>query len=298
MRVFPVPLLVLAMLVPAGAPQGAAPQAESLESLMLMHVDGKVTIEPDGRIGDLSFDTKFDEVLRSALEAKMRAWRFKPVLIGAQARRAQTQFRVMLAAERDGGQYQVHVDGTRFGPVQTPAAIAAAIVPDGVAPPITAKQMTPPKYPMNQMMAGNIGSVHLVIRVSPDGRAADVAATQSLVFDIDGRETQAGARRNIRVFEDAAIAAARRWTFNVPPGGATRSAGEMTVSTDVEYQIRYDTGVAGQWVPVRRAPKRPIAWLSRDQAEDTGVGMTAAGQVAGVASPYQLAAPVTGDVVM
>ena len=303
MRLSPILLATLVALVPAAASRAAparalqAPEA-ALESIILMQVEGVVTIEPDGTVGGLSFDTKFEDALRGALESKMRAWRFKPVLVAGQARRAQTPFRVMLAAGRLDGQYQVRIDDTGFGGVEGTKAMLGAVVPDGVAPPITAKRMVAPQYPMTQQRAGEIGRVHLVIRVAPDGRVADVLATQSLAFDIGGSESDASARRSIHSFEVAAIAAARRWTFNVPAAAAARSASDMTVSTDVEYVLRYDTTVAGQWIAVKRAPKRPVAWLPPEQADGTGAGMSATGEVAGVNSPYRLATPVAGNVVM
>jgi hypothetical protein len=280
----------------ASAPDDAAPA--QLESVSLMHVDGTITIEADGRVGDVVFTTSFDETLRSALSAKMRAWKFKPVLVGAQPRRVQTPFRVMLAATQVDGKYRVRIDDTRFGGEQTAANVASSVVPDGTAPPILAKRMAPPQYPINQLRAGRIGSVHLVLRIAPDGRIADVVATQSVVFEIDGKDGDDGVRRSLRAFEANAIAAARHWTFIVPPGAASRSASEMTGATDVDYVIRYDTGVAGQWVPVRRAPRRPVAWLPPEDQEGGGVGMAAAGQVAGVGSAYELATPVRDAVVM
>lgn len=294
-----VPVALAACLLGGAAqPAEPLPLGVPLENLVLMHVDGAVEIEPDGRVGTVAFKTRFDEGLRASLEEKMRAWRFKPVQIGGEARRVQTQFRVMLAAEMRDGKYHVNIDSTCFSPDQTAESVAAATVPDGVAPPITARRMAPPQYPFNQMMSGEIGSVHLVIRVSPDGRVADVVATQSLVFDIGGKESDVEARRSIRAFEAAAIGAARKWSFNVPAGAGSRSASDMTVSTDVEYQIRYNTGLDGQWVPVKRAPKRAVAWLPPEQSEAGGVGMGAAGQVAGIDSTYRLQQPVDGTPVM
>jgi hypothetical protein len=276
---------------------GAASPPATLEQLVLMHVDGKLTIETDGSVGEMAFDTKFDPGLRDALEAKMRAWRFEPVRVGGAPRRAETAFSVTLAAEQREDKALVRIDGTRFGP-QDNATATAAIVPDGVAAPITARRMLPPQYPADLMRSGKIGRVRLVIRVAPDGRAAEVVAAQSLVYDFGGREPATSARRSIRVFEAASIQAARNWTFNVPAGAASRKPDDMTVSTDVEYQLRYDTSAAGQWVPVLRAPARAAAWLPPERGKGSALGVGAAGQLAGVDSPYKLATPVAGNVVM
>lgn len=276
---------------------GAAEPPRELEQLMLMHVDGKLVIETDGRVGALDFDTKFDPALRAALEAKMRAWRFQPVRVAGQAARAQTSFSVGLAAQDIGGRMQVRVDGTQFGQHGN-AGEAPAIVPDGVAPPITAKTMTPPRFPMDLMRAGKIGLVRLTIRVAPDGRVAEVVASQALAYDIGGKESEKSARRSIRDFEAASVEAARKWTFNVPAGASARKVEDMTVSGDIEFQLRYDTGLAGQWVPVRRAAARVVAWLPHVLDDGNLLGVGQAGRLAGAESPFKLATPVAGNVVM
>lgn len=286
--------LALACLLTGAAK--APEQTAALESLVLMHVDGNITIEPDGRVGDVVFDTKFDDVLRSALDAKMRGWHFTPVRVAGQARRVETKFQVMLAAEEQAGGVTVRIDDTSFGD-SGQAAVARAVVPDGTAAPITLKRISLRHYPINLKPAGQIGRVHLVMRIAPDGRVADVMATQSLVFDIDGRETDAAARRAMRTFEASAIADARTWTFNVPGLASARSASDMSVAIDVEYESRYDTAVAGQWLPVKRGPQRVVDWLPPDEPGGTGVGMGAAGQVAGIGSPYRLETPVAGNIV-
>lgn len=279
-----------------GAAEAPAPAAP-LESLVLMHVDGTLTIEPDGRVGEVAIGTKFDDALRRALEAKMRGWRFTPVRIAGQPRRAETKFRVLLAARHWDGGVTVRIDDTSFGEVDQ-AVIAKGIVPDGTAAPITAVRRGPPQYPRDLLLGKKSGSVHLVMRISPDGRVADVIASQSLVFDYGGREKDAVARQSMRLFEASAIAAVRRWIFNVPGDASKRTVSEMTVSTEIEYSLGYDTEAAGQWVPVKRGPRRAVGWLPANQSGGSGAGMGATGQVAGAESPYRLETPVAGNVVM
>lgn len=276
-----------------GASQSPGDVPGPLQHLVLMHVTGTLVIEPDGRVSDVRFSSNFDPAVRAGLEAKMRDWKFAPIRVGGVARRAETGFEVRLAGEKVGDGYVVRMDGTNFD-----GNAKNAVVPDGVPAPITARQMAPPSYPEELMMFGKTGRVRLVIRVAADGHVEDVVAAQSLAFDFQGREPDSSARKSIRVFERNAILAARRWTFNVPPGTAERGAEAMTVATDVEYVIKYDTSVAGQWVPVQRAPSRTIGWLPRDRAESAVSGGGSAGTIAGLESPYRLVTPVNGKVVM
>lgn len=264
-----------------------------LAHLVLMHVTGTIVIEPDGQVGNVSFSSNFDPAVRAGLEAKMHDWKFAPIRVGGVARRAETGFEVRLAGEKAGDGYVVRMDGTSFDGIAK-----NAVLPDGVPAPITARRMAPPSYPQDLMMSGKTGRVRLVIRVAADGHVEDVVAAQSLAFDFRGREPESSARKSIRVFERNAIIAARRWTFNVPPGTAERGAEAMTVATDVEYVLKYDTSVAGQWVPVQRAPSRTIGWLPRDRADSAVSNAGSAGTVAGLESPYRLLTPVNGKVVM
>ncbi len=277
-----------------GASQSPGDAPGSLEHLVLMHVTGTLAIEPDGHVGNVTFTSTFDPAVRAGLEAKMRDWKFAPIRVGGEARRAETGFDVRLAAQKVGDSFVVRLDGTNFDGGNA----NNAVVPDGVSAPITAKRMAPPAYPQDLMMSGKTGRVRLVIRIAADGHVEDVVAAQSLAFDFRGREPESVARKSIRVFERNAIIAARRWTFNVPPGRAERGPEAMTVATDVEYLIQYDTMVAGQWVPVQRAPSRTIDWLPRDRADAAVSGSGGAGSIAGLESPYRLLTPVNGNVVM
>ncbi len=277
-----------------GASQSPGDVPGPLEHLMLMHVAGTLVIEPDGHVGTVTFASTFDPALRAGLEAKVREWKFAPIRVGGAARRAETGFEVRLAAQKVGDSFVVRMDGTSFDG----ANAKNAVIPDGVPAPITAKRMQPPAYPQDLMMSGKTGRVRLVIRVAADGHVEDVVAAQALAFDFKGREPESVARKTIRVFERNAIIAARRWTFNVPPGHVERGPEAMTVATDVEYVIKYDTSVAGQWVPVQRAPRRTIDWLPRDRADDAATGGGSAGSITGLESPYRLVTPVTGNVVM
>ena len=245
----------------------AAP--EGLERVSLMTVDAHITIETDGTVSQAHIDTKIVPQLAESLERTMLKWRYEPVRVAGQARRAQTQLRLALAAEQEGDQYRVRLDGVDYPDAVNPEAV----LPDGQLPSITAGRLIPPGYPQSLMMRGVMGRVLLAIRVTADGKAGEVMVVQSLLFDLD-RPTPL-TRRTVADFESVAKNVARKWTFKVPPGPA-RDVEHMTVMVPVVFTMGYDLDAPGQWLPVLRIPRQVIPWLPATQAR-SGLGLASSG---------------------
>jgi TonB family protein len=279
----------------AGWAGAATAPPEPVESLLLMSVEGQVVIAPDGSVDALEIASKISPDLQAALEARLRAWRFAPVRVGGAPTRAQTRFELTLAAVRTGDRLGIRIEGANFGD----ATAKAAIVPDGMAEPITPISMPAPLYPQSLQAANQTGRVLLAILVSPDGRVEQVSAAQSLAFDFRHRQTDAAALRTMHVLERNAIRAARQWRFKVPAATAALPPARRTVMGVVEYVLVYDTGKSGQWLPVQRGPRHPLDWMPPDR-RDAGVALGASGgtQLSGLDSPYRLVAAADGQPVM
>jgi outer membrane biosynthesis protein TonB len=273
---------------------GKAPP-EAIESLMLMDVSGRIVIGADGSVESITTGTKLPPDLQAAVESRVRGWRFAPVRIGAEPRRAETAFGLVLGAVKNEGGYGVRVDGTSFGD----PADQSATLPDGVPQPIVPLGMDPPGYPSEMLAQQRTGRVLVAILVSPDGRVEQAKALQSLIFDRDRSHNDPGARGALRDFEQNAVAATRKWTFKVPPSIATLGPEARTVTTTVEYTLRPGTAADGRWLAVRRGPRRAIDWMPASQ-RDAGptLGTRGATQVSALASPYTLVQPASGTPVM
>jgi hypothetical protein len=79
-------------------------------------------------------------------------------------------------------------------------------------------------------------------------------------------------RKLMRQFDDAALAAARKWQANMPSEAGALSPKERTSTTVINYSTGDSAmpyGKKGVWVPVHRTPKRPVPWLSGDAAGAT-----------------------------
>lgn len=269
----------------------AAPSTEAVavESLRLMEVRGSVVIGVDGGVVDAELTTeRIEPELRDSLMRAMRAWRFTPVRIQGQPTQAKTSFRMSLAARPDGDKFKVRIDGVDFGDQSEPTAI----VPDGAKPPIRAKQLTPPQYPQDLMFRGVGGSVLVAILVGPDGRTERAQVVQSLIHDFGRTRGGKSAQRAMRALEANALAAVKRWSYEVPPERATAAPQDRTVVTTVVYMVDYDVNQPGYWVPVQRGERRPTEWLPPERMQSLALGASGSGAPMDIHSPFRLTSPL------
>ena len=284
-------LCAVAMIQPALAKQPEAPTDAPVESVITTQVDGSLTFGPTGEVESYQIDAKVMEPIRLPLENAVRKWKFKPVLVDGVPRRAFTRIRVTLVAREAAGGYQVKVDNVVF-PTRKGDAITRV---DGEAEPITGRRLGPPLYPFGLMKQGVGGIVLLAIRVDSEGKAVEVVAVQSMLFDVRGYPKTL--HKAIQLLEKSSISAAKTWTFNVPPSSKPRAADDMTVTVPVEYVV--DTRPpppAGKWRTVVRIPKREIGWLKPAAGtQSVGVADAVSGEVIPLTTSVALATDVIGS---
>jgi hypothetical protein len=286
-------LLATACVVSAAGvitPATAAAPSLPVESVRLMEVTGKVVIGVTGEVSGVEITSELKAPLRDALLAQARGWKFKPISVQGQPSVAQAAFRLVLAATKNGDDYLVRMDGIDFGD----GADKTAVVPDGTPAEITGKLLSPPQYPPELMKQGHSGGVLVAILVGADGRPEQVQVVQSLAHDFTRHGSDGFARRVMKSLEYSAVAAARRWTFNVPPSLATAPPEQRTVVVPIVYIVRYDVSKPGYWIPVLRGPRNPANWLPPERTGQLAFGTGGSGAPVGVDSPYRMLTPIGG----
>lgn len=285
---------LLLVSIALGSPALLAKQTEQapVESVVAMQVDGWVSFDTLGQVEDYRITTPVHESIRAGLDGTVRKWKFHPVLVDGVPRRAKTRMRVTLAAKQESDGVRLKVDNVVFP--SEPGDVTAKV--DGQPEPISGRKLRPPGYPLGLMQQGVAGAVLLAIRVGPDGRAAEVIAVQSMLYDVRGGAS--ALRVGIRMLEKSAVDAAKGWTFNVPATENLRNADEQTVTVPVEYVMdKAKVNLAGQWRTIVRVPKRSIGWRTpAPGTQSVGVADAVAGELIPLNSAIALATDVAGAV--
>lgn len=276
---------------------GAAP-VESVEKVFLSEAGGTLEVAPDGSVAKVTIGEGIDEPLRTALSARIGKLRFEPVLVHGEAVQALTGFHVVLEGRPQGGQMAVTIDAIEF---VTPKGMTPVAV-DGEKPgDMVGLRLDSPKFPRDQQRSAQMARVKLAMRIDAGGKVADVAVIDSMLIENGSRHGGSPAEA-LRQFEKESEFAARRWTFKVPPGLDTSAPRQMTVVTDVEFVFALREGVdlhkPGQWLPMLRAPKRAIAWVTPEQSRQLAETAVAAGSVGGGESAFRLKDPIAGTPVL
>jgi len=166
----------------------AADALPATESIMTMRVDGELAIDPQGKVLDYRIDTKLEPAVRAQIDKAIPRWRFVPVSIDGKATAVKSRMRITLAAQQVAAGYAVSIDNVVFQDDRASTNMQVMGADAKPADDISAKFRKPPGYPLGLMRAGVEGAVLVYIRVTPDGKAGDVAAVQSALFNVKGRD--------------------------------------------------------------------------------------------------------------
>jgi len=279
---------------------GSAKQPVEIDNNVLtMRVDGEIAIDPAGKLLDYRITTPIKPEMQKLLDASVRKWTFHPVVIDGQPVAAKSKMRITLAAREAGSGYSVSVDNVTFRDYAEKKDESAnderrmAKKAEHVA--IVAKALRPGGYPNGLMRAGVEGAVLLYLKLSLDGNVENIIAVQSSLYDVRGRPELLDQAR--KLFEDAAIAAAKRWKFEVSSTKATPTADDLTVTIPVAYVMpkRQASDAPGQWRTELRSEKRIAPWLLDTPAvQNIGISDLDNGDMLPIASAFRAPDGVIG----
>lgn len=271
----------------------AASLGPELESVVIMRVDGSLVLDPKGGVVNYSVSTKVTDELRGMLELAIGKWAFEPVLIDGVPREIRTEMRVMLAARPVEGGFRIDVDNVLFPGTEGVLADDAKAVEGSMS----GRKLSPPYYPQELAVANVRGTVLLAIMISAEGKAEEVAVTQSMLVDVRGQPRLM--KQALRAFEVASVFAAKGWSFNITPERARMPGADRTVIVPVVFggsdRKPGEVEVDGKWHTFIRGPKRPISWQQQDEgAQHIGVSDVAQGEVIPLTSAVALKSNVVG----
>jgi TonB family protein len=254
------PLLALALAlgpVPALARQADAAPLPALESLMSLQVEGEVDIDAAGNVVAFRFDAPPPASLRPSLERTVQGWKFVAEDADAPMKAQTIDMHIAVAARESAGAYLARIDNVRLSAKAPDGKPLRGYETDTVA--VQSRSMRAPAYPsaLNQLEIE--GKVLVAVLLDPDGSVADAAVVQSAV--LDAREQSDGLRRAMQWFEASALAAAKRWRFDVTPLAGVPTPKDLTLFVPVNYGMWGKRNEPERWRPIVRTEHTPPPWL-------------------------------------
>lgn len=248
-------LLLVALAVGAMPAMANGPGAvrKQIESSLL--VAGKIDIEPDGSVSNVTFEQqeKLPEGVVGFVRDSALQWKFEPIVVEGRPTRARAPMNVRVVAKKlQDDRYKIEIRSASFETYD----------PDSRES-ITKNVMVPPRYPMGPAKAGIGGDVYLLVKVGRDGAVQDVVAEQVNLRIVASE----GEMRKLRkVFADSSIAAARLWTFHPPSEGKRADAPFWVVRMPISYRLNSETRFDeyGRWNSYVPGPREPVSWGSQD----------------------------------
>lgn len=231
-------------------------QASSVKDLESSAViDGSIVVTTDGSVRTTQIDEpeKYGPIAEMVRNAALK-WRFQPVLRHGEPVVAKASMHVRVVVKKlSEGRYAARITGATFGdddPVPTNELRYAD------------SQRALPVYPVRPAIAGVEATVYVVLRVDRSGHVADAVAEQ---VNLGSPGSEVLARKYRRVFADAALDAARQWTFKIPTTGELAARSDWTARVPINFHIESPrhgdtTRVWQTYVP---GPYTPAPWAHR-----------------------------------
>ncbi|RDI97257.1 energy transducer TonB [Dyella solisilvae] len=243
----------------ATAHAGANDVRKTAEATML--VTGTVQANPDGTVNGYSLDQS-DKLPASVVEAinrDMAHWTL--TFDGKPASVITSKMSVRVVAEPiDDKSFRIVIAGESFGDYDNRSRTT-----------LTYKARPAPSYPREAINWGVSGTAYLLIRVGRDGKVQELVAEQ---VNLDQYGAEHDMDRFRKMLADAALRAAKTWTFNAPTEGKDANAPYWDVRVPVVYDLGTYGGPKahkgyGSWDVYIPGPRQNAPWV-KDQALLTG----------------------------
>ncbi|CAM5395048.1 energy transducer TonB [Rhodanobacter lindaniclasticus] len=260
-------VLGLLCMMLAGVALAAGPRAASGQMLASMLVRGSLTVAADGSVAGYLVDhpERLPREVVDLIDRNVPRWRFEPVVRDGKPVVARAAMELRVVAKPLGNdEFALSVAGTSFG---RPSSRAAS-----ESPPISYKQRATPVYPRQAANARVSGTVYLLLAINHEGQVQHVDAEQ-VNLDVVGGDREMTRWR--RTLAQAAVDAARGWTFNVPASVGDAAPPYRLIRVPVAFtftpELQSQYGVWHRYLP---GPRSVPAWAGKldigDSADTVG----------------------------
>ncbi len=254
-------VLSLALLLALPAVAGNSPGAVRKQAEASMLVTGKIVIGTDGIVQshELDSNAQLPAALAEFIGKSLAEWRFEPIKVDGSVVRARVPMSLRLVAKRaEDGSFSVRIVSTHFG---SEKALTATDT-------VQSASLPPPQYPYGALMAGGKGTVYLVVQIGRDGKVMNVDAEQ-VNLRVAGSASQMTQLR--KLLADAAIRAARKWTFIAPTTGEEADKGSWLARVPVSYLFNGEKAAKpGEWEAYIPGPRNVNMSWAQEQLRFAG----------------------------
>lgn len=243
----------------------------SVEASML--VTGEIAVNPDGSVYGYLLDqrTKLPAPVLKLIDQSLPHWEFTPVKVDGRPVLAKASMSLRIVARQlDAKRDAISVESAAFGTYTARSHQTSCA--DGAC--LKYLERRPPGYPPDLVNNLVSGTVYLAVEIDRQGKVSQVAVEQVDLRRLADETTLGRWRRELgRV----SMAAARKWTFQVPRTGPEAGKEHWVVTVPVDYSITvFGTGRTigapgyGEWDAYVPGPVNSIPWAEAQRGKLTG----------------------------
>lgn len=246
---------------------GAASRSEIRKQVEYsLLVKGEVETDTEGSVSSVPVDMpdKFPAGLVDYVKQQVFEWKFEPVLMAGKPVRARSSMSLLIVARKLANEdVSIGIRNASFGSTTRKEGEILSVL-----------SMKPPAYPDAMKGKGVAGTVYVLLKIGRDGTVQD-ATVEKVNLRVLGKEHVMESWR--APLSDAALRAARGWTFVVPTKGDLADDQFWSGWVPVDFQLINAKGEPvdargnaiasgyGKWKIYARGPSQPIPWLAEDR---------------------------------
>jgi hypothetical protein len=188
----------------------------------------------------------------------------------------------IVAKPADKNDYAISVAGAEFGQYDEKSTES-----------VTYKTRIVPRYPFAVASAHVWGTVYVLLRIGRQGQVEDAVAEQ---VNIGVVASDGELDRWRRMLADAALSAAKSWTFNTPTSGKEALQDHWEARVPVSFKMDGITPSQryGMWNAYVPGPEQPVPWHEKAAISSGDVDALADGGLYQVGQGLHLTTPLNG----
>jgi len=237
-----------------GGVASAEPPADvSAKAELSMRVAGTLELAADGSVTSWQVDEpdRLPDAVVDLVDRAAPAWRFEPLLVDGQPVASRVRASLRLVATQDGDEsYSVSIRSAHFSD------------PDLEGQPPRIRR--PPDLPASVVRLGAQGAVHLVLKVSRDGKVQDAVVEQVNLRTVGSARQMDEVRAD---FARAVLPSARTWRLSAQ-GAEERGYTVARMVVDFVIGKQAPDRSYGKWEAYIPGPRHRAPWAGDEVSPD------------------------------